>query len=163
MSKIGEAIGSVARGLVGTVVDRGLKIIDDLVPDKDLREQLQHQFRMQSMLTDADLEKAHLDADTQLDLAEHQTRQAELHQSDLYTKQTRPRIARQSWYVSGGYAVMCFVSEFVVMLIKAFADVPDGVVLAPVEFVWEVYIAAASPALTYMGVRALDKSRGVAR
>lgn len=69
-------------------------------------------------------------------------RVAELHQTDVYTKQTRPVIARQSWYISAIYAVAANVY-----------DVLEGATL----FNWEVFIALGSPAMLYMGVRGFEK------
>lgn len=76
-------------------------------------------------------------------------RVAELHQSDLYTKQTRPKIARQSWYVAAAYAVLANV---VAPIWSVCTSIP-----LPSVFSWEVFIALAAPAMTYVGVRGFEK------
>ena len=133
----------IANVLTGGVVDKVIGVVDKLVVDKDLREKLNAEFRATQFVTEAALEQARIESETQIVVAQEATHQAEVNQSDIYTKQTRPRIARQSWYVSAFYALGCFISNFV-------PQIP------PVEFQWEIYLATASPALTYMGVRSMD-------
>ena len=133
----------IANVLTGGVVDKVIGVVDKLVVDKDLREKLNAEFRATQFVTEAALEQARIESETQIVVAQEATHQAEVNQSDIYTKQTRPRIARQSWYVSAFYALGCFISNFV-------PQIP------PVDFVWEIYLATASPALTYMGVRSMD-------
>jgi hypothetical protein len=135
----------IANVLTGGVVEKVVGVVDKLVVDKDLREKLNAEFRKTQFVTEAALEEARIASETQIQVAQEVTHQAELNQADLYTKQTRPKIARQSWYVSGLYAVVCFVTDAV--------DLPY---LKDMDFVWEVYLAAAAPALTYMGVRSFD-------
>ena len=65
--------------------------------------------------------------------------------NDVFTKRTRPLIARQSWYVTMAYGV---------------ATVGTGLLqkwLTPIMFSWEVYLAMATPALFYMGLREVSK------
>ena len=158
-SAIGGFFGGIAKGLTGSVIEKATDIVDKMVTDKDLAAKIKHEFETQQLITAADLEKAQLAAETQIQVAQETTHQAELNQSDIYTKQTRPKIARQSWYVSGAYAITCFASEFAATLIKAFStSIPADVLnsLHGVAFQWEVYLAAAAPALTYMGVRSFD-------
>lgn len=78
-------------------------------------------------------------------------RVAELHQSDLYTKQTRPLIARQSWYVAALYALLANVAA---PIWSALAERQ-----LPSVFAWEVFTALAAPAMLYMGVREVGKWR----
>lgn len=135
----------IANVLTGGVVEKAVGIVDKLVTDKDLAQRLAAEFRTTQFVTEAALEQAKLESETQIQVAQEVTHQAELNQSDVYTKQTRPRIARQSWYVSGFYAIGCFITSiFEVPYIK------------DVQFQWEIYLAAAAPALTYMGVRSFD-------
>lgn len=83
--------------------------------------------------------------------SDNAARIAELHQSDLYTKQTRPRIARQSWYVSATYAVLANAGDVYVAMSY------EGVLER--FFNWEVFIALSAPAMLYMGVRGFEKWR----
>ena len=150
--------GGIANALTGGVVEKVVGVVDKLVVDKDLREKLNAEFRTTQFVTEAALEQAKLESETQIQVAQEVTHQAELNQADLYTKQTRPKIARQSWYVSGAYAVTCFASEFGAVTIKSFTAMSPEMMaqLHGIDFVWEVYLAAAAPALTYMGVRSFD-------
>ena len=99
--------------------------------------------------TAAVLEDGQLTQEIERDMfqAQQKTIQAELHQNDLYTKRTRPKIARQSWYVTATYAIL---SSFLPVLPASWG------LQAPV-FEWQIFLVLASPALTYMGVRGLDK------
>jgi len=155
---VGAFFSGIANVLTGGVIEKGVAIIDKLVVDKDLREKLNAEFRTTQFVTEMALEQAKLESETQIQVAQEVTHQAELNQSDLYTKQTRPKIARQSWFVSGAYAITCFVSEFVVTMIRSFAHLPPEVMaeIHGIAFQPEIYLAAAAPALTYMGVRSFD-------
>ena len=132
------------------VVDKGGDIIKELVKDKDLATQLDHAYRTQMAAAQHEFKTLELQAEQQMFADQQQTIQAELHQNDLYTKQTRPKIARQSWYVTASYALM---STFLPM-----APLTWGL-QAPV-FQWEIFLVLSSPALTYMGVRGFEKWKG---
>lgn len=73
-----------------------------------------------------------------------------MRESELYTRVTRPRIARQSWYTALLYAITL---GMVSPLINAFSR------FTLPHFSETIFIALAAPAFTYMGVRALDKWR----
>lgn len=66
--------------------------------------------------------------------------------NEVYTKRTRPLIARQSWYVTMAYAGVCVATSII-----------PGV--HPVEFSWAVFMPMATPALFYMGLREIGKWR----
>lgn len=133
--------------LWGKIVDKGGSIISELVTDKDLAKRLEHEFRTQMESNSAEFKQAEMETETRMFEAQQKTIQAELHQNDLYTKRTRPKIARQSWYVTAAYALM---STFLPMLPKAWG-------LQTPVFQWEIFLVLASPALTYMGVRGFEK------
>ena len=133
--------------LLEKVVGVGGKIISELVTDKDLAKQLDHAFRSQISMEAADFKKLELSAEREMFLAQQKTVQAELHQSDLYTKRTRPKIARQSWYITAIYALSS-------MLLPV-APVAWG--LGEPSIDWQIFLVLASPALTYMGVRGFEK------
>lgn len=77
-------------------------------------------------------------------------RVAELAQTDVYTKRTRPLIARQSWYVAATYALGCHVA---LPLIAALYKIPPLLI----TFDWSVFLALCAPAMTYTGVRGFEK------
>jgi hypothetical protein len=131
---------------VETVVEKGAQVISELVKDKDLAAKLEHEFRSQLSKENHDLQALEIQAEKEIFQAQQSTIQAELHQSDLYTKRTRPKIARQSWYVAGSYALLAAVLP----------ALPLEWGLGQVNFMWEVFLALAAPAMTYMGVRTVD-------
>lgn len=132
------------------IVDVGGGIISELVTDKDLAKELDHNFRMAMESHKHEYDTRVIEVEKEMFVAQQKTVQAELHQTDLYTKRTRPKIARQSWYVTAAYALM---STFLPML-------PKSLELQTPVFQWEMFLVLASPALTYMGVRGFDKWKG---
>lgn len=138
-----EIIANVGNVLTGGLVEKAVGIVDKMVTDKDLAQKLKAEMETLRQVQAHQLELAQVDMEKALQIEHQKTIQAELAQSDVYTKQTRPKIARQSWYVSGVYAIGCLVSKLV-------PQIPD------VLFEPELYLAAAAPALTYIGVRSFD-------
>lgn len=134
-------------GLWEKIVDKGGSIISELVTDKDLAKELDHAFRTQMAANEQDFKSLELEVEKSMFESQQKTIQAELHQSDLYTKRTRPKVARQSWYVTALYALSG-------MLIPA---LPDSWGLQVPLIQWEIFLVLASPALTYMGVRGFEK------
>ena len=133
--------------LLSKVVGIGGKIISELVTDKDLAKQLDHAFRTQISMEAAEFKQLELAAERDMFMAQQKTVQAELHQNDLYTKRTRPKIARQSWYITATYALSS-------MLLPV---VPESWGLGEPSIDWQIFLVLASPALTYMGVRGFEK------
>lgn len=133
--------------LLEKVIGVGGDIIKELVPDKDLAKRLDHAFRSQISMEAAGFKQLELEAEKEMFLAQQKTVQAELHQSDLYTKRTRPKIARQSWYITAVYALSS-------MLLPVF---PESLGLGEPSIDWQIFLVLASPALTYMGVRGFEK------
>ena len=137
----------ILSGLWEKIVDKGGDIISEMVTDKDLAKNLDHQFRTQMAASAHEFETLQLQVEESMFKAQQETIQAELHQNDLYTKQTRPKIARQSWYVTAAYAIG---ATFLPM-----APVAWGIQAPTLQ--WEMFLVLASPALTYMGVRGFEK------
>lgn len=133
--------------LLEKIIGVGGGIISELVTDKDLAKELDHAFRSQISMEAADFKQFELEAEKEMFLAQQKTVQAELHQSDLYTKQTRPKIARQSWYITATYALSS-------MLLPV---LPTNWGLGEPAIDWQIFLVLASPALTYMGVRGFEK------
>lgn len=103
--------------------------------------------KQEGVWRELDVQKAQIEADSR-------ARVAELAQTDIYTKRTRPLVARQSWYVAALYALSCHV------LIPLYVTCSQGSEqsLAPsLTFSWEVFLALCAPAMTYMGVRGFEK------
>ncbi len=99
--------------------------------------------KQEGVWRELDLQKAQVEAD-------RDARVAELANTDIYTKRTRPLIARQSWYVAAAYAILCNVG---IPLYAALAQIPPIIV----TFDWSVFLALCAPAMTYTGVRGLEK------
>ena len=134
------------------IVDHGGSIISEIVKDKDLAAQLEHEFRTQMETNQAAFKQAEIETETRMFEAQQKTIQAELQQSDLYTKRTRPKIASHSFYAGLVYALLTAIPESGLDL--------RWVILMPWQFEWEVLMILYSPALTYMGVRGFEKWKG---
>jgi len=135
--------------LWGKIVDGGTSLISEFITDKDQAAQLEHAWRTQMEGNKAANEQAILEHDTRIFEAQQKTVQAELHQSDIYTKRTRPKIATRSFYAGLSYVLLGSLPETGLDL--------GFTVLLPWAFTWEVLGLLYSPALTYMGVRGLEK------
>jgi len=140
--------------LLEVVADKAGGIISELVTDKDLAKRLDHEFRSLLSTQNSDIKKLELQIEADMFQSQQVTIQAELHQTDVYTKQTRPKIARQSWRISVFYAIWSMLDG---VLLHLFGAEPDVITQLDIAFVWEVYLAIAAPALTYMGVREFGK------
>ena len=129
--------------LIDTVIGKGADLVSEFITDKDKAAEFEHKYRI-ALLEDGQLTQQ---LEAEMFAAQQETIQAELHQSDLYTKRTRPKVARQSWYITAAYALLQ-------MLIPV---VPEAWNLGEPSFQWEIFLVLASPALTYMGVRGFEK------
>jgi hypothetical protein len=140
----------MALPIIGTIIDRvidkGASLISEFVTDKDQAARLEHEWRQQLSRENHEIAKLALEIERDINVSQQATIQAELHQSDLYTKRTRPKIARQSWYIAGAYA----------MLAAVMPALPIEWGFGTIAFGWEIFIALAAPAMTYMGVRTVD-------
>jgi len=132
---------------IGTIISKVTDVALKLIPDKDLREKIRGQLAAQRVDAESDLAKLEIESERDMYVAYQETVQADLHQSDLYTKRTRPKIARQSWYITATYAL----SEMIIPVL------PSQWNLGVPEIHWEIFLVLASPALTYMGVRGFEK------
>lgn len=133
--------------IIESVIGKGSEIIKELVTDKDLAKQLDHAFRTQMAANAASFKQLELASEQSMFEAQQKTVQAELHQSDLYTKRTRPKIARQSWYITAVYALSSMLLPMA----------PETWGLGAPVIQWNIFLVLASPALTYMGVRGFEK------
>jgi len=135
--------------LWGKIVDKGGSIISELVTDKDLAKKLEHEFRSQMDQNQHEFKTLEVETEARLFEAQQKTIQAELQQSDLYTKRARPKVATKSFYAGLVYVLMSRIPV-------------DGIaigswVLMPWQYEWEVLMLLYAPALTYMGVRGFEK------
>lgn len=145
---------SIVSSLWGKVIDKGGSIIQELVTDKDLAKKLEHEFRALMSTQTHEFKTFELEVERDMYAAQQKTIQAELHQNDVYTKRTRPIIARRSFYAGLGYALLTSLPSegFVIGFLDwTFAT------LMPWQFEWAVLSLLYSPALTYMGVRGFEK------
>lgn len=106
------------------------------------------QVKAQIVQAHANVEQARIQAERDEQAAIQKTAQVEAQQSDIYTKRTRPGIARKSFYVGAGYVLIAAV---VFPAVNAYA----GTKLPGFEP--SIFMALASPVLAYMGVRGLEK------
>lgn len=134
------------------LIDTAGAVIQEVVPDKDLAKKLDHDFRTQVEAQAETLNLKEIDAELEMFRAQQATIQVELQQSDLYTKRTRPLIARRSFYAGLAYVLLTSLPEKGLTL-------PLLGTMMPWQFQWEILLLLYSPALTYMGVRTFDKWR----
>jgi hypothetical protein len=139
----------ILSGLWEKIVDRGGSIISELVTDKDLAAKLEHEFRLQMDNNAHEFRKLEAQAEADMFAAQQKTIQAELHQNDQYTKRTRPVIARRSFYAGLAYVLLTAIPAGGIRL--------GSLAIMPWQFEWTVLTLLYSPALTYMGVRGLEK------
>ena len=137
LDKLGGLLGGGFGEKIGSVVDQ-------LVRDKDLADKLKHDMAVLIATQEQAIRLAVIDADKAGEHDQQETIRAELAQTDLYTKQTRPKLARLSWYGSMAYIFASVISGLVVQI----TDVPID---------WAVLTVIMSPVLAYMGVRTFDK------
>ncbi len=152
-----DILTGIANTLTGGVLEKITSIIDKAVTDKDLKERLKAELETVHAVQAHELEMALVRLEEAVQTEQLKTIQAELAQSDLYTKQTRPRIARQSWYVSGAYAIGTFLAKvYLVIFPPEVSGEALDALFKLAEFQWEIYLATAAPALQYIGVRSFD-------
>lgn len=135
--------------LIGKIVDKGGDIIKKMVGDKDLAKRLEHEFRTQMGQNSADFDALIVETEERIFAAQQKTIQAELQQSDLYTKRTRPKIATKSFYAGLAYVFMSRLPMEGVAI--------GSYILMPWQYEWVVLMLLYSPTLTYMGVRGFEK------
>ena len=140
-------IGAIIEKVIGV----GGNIISKLVKDKDLAKQLDHAFRMEMESNSAEFAAMEVEAETRIFEAQAQTIKAELEQSDLFTKRTRPSIARKSFYAGLAYALLTALP------VDGIGIPFSETTIMPWQFEWSVLMLLYSPALTYMGVRGFEK------
>ena len=131
------------------IVDKGGDIISELVTDKDLAKQLEHKFRSQMEQNQSDFKTLEVETEARLFEAQQKTIQAELQQSDIYTKRARPKIATKSFYAGLAYVFMSRLPEAGIVFWK--------ISIMPWQYEWEILMLLYAPALTYMGVRGFEK------
>ena len=133
--------------IIDSLINKGGDLLSEFITDKDEAARLSQAFKL-AVLEDGALERQ-VEAD--MFAAQQETIQAELHQNDLYTKRTRPIIARRSFYAGMGYVLLTAIPTAGIDLYF--------VKLMPWQFQWEVLLLLYSPALAYMGVRGAEKWR----
>lgn len=150
---VANSVADVVEGVQGEPEDKQqaaiAEAIKGLPPEQALAfAQLQldlERVQQEGVWRELDVQKAQIESD-------RVARVAELGQTDIYTKRTRPMIARQSWYVAAAYALLCHI------FIPLYAEIRE---IPPilVTFDWSVFLALCAPAMTYTGVRGFEKWR----
>ena len=128
--------------ILAALLPKAVDVVDKLVPDKDLKEKLKHELEKEMLAANLQLEMKQQETMQEIE----RTHQAELNQSDVFTKQTRPRIARESWRLCVGYALIAF---------GCMAIQKED---AALKFDAAVFGTIAAPALWYMGMRGMEKT-----
>ncbi len=149
MSGIGAKIVDMLSGGIGGKIVDG---INKFIPDKDLAKQLAQELDMTKLLGGIDLQKIEIEAEKEMQIEIEKTHQAALNQEDLYTKRTRPKIARQSWGTGIGYAIITVGAA----LVDPFVDAD----LSTLKFEPMIFGTLVGPAVWYMGMRGFDKWKG---
>jgi len=129
--------------ILGAILPNVFKTVDKIIPDKDLAKKLNHELELAVLSSENEVAIAKEETQQEIE----RTHQVEMNQSDIKTKRTRPEIARESWRLGVGYALLCFGCS-------ALQEEP--------KLVFDVYIfgTIVTPALWYMGMRSVDKFRG---
>lgn len=131
----------IVTDIINAVIGKGGDLISEFIADKDKAAEFKHKLEL-AVLNDKAIER---DVEARLFEAQQKTIQAELEQTDLYTKRTRPSIARKSFYAGLGYVFLTALPA-------------QGIYgMMPWAFNWEVLMLMYAPALTYMGVRGFEK------
>lgn len=139
----------ILSNLWDTLIGKGADLISEFITDKDLAKQLEFKFKELLEKNRAEYDTLVITVEKDIFEAQQKTIQAELSQSDLYTKRTRPSIARKSFYAGLAYALLTAIPDSGIQI--------GSWVLAQWNFEWSVLMLLYSPALTYMGVRGAEK------
>ncbi len=133
--------------IIDTVFSKGADLISEFITDKDKAIEFEHRYRI-ALLEDGQFS---IEVEKDIYVAHQATIQAELQQNDTYTKRTRPIIARRSFYAGLAYALLTSLP------VDGVAIPFTETVMMAWQFQWSVLMLLYSPALTYMGVRGLEK------
>lgn len=159
-----KVLGAI-KGLLGGENGLGSQIVGlfkEKVQDKDLAAQLEHDARTLVAGFEHDIESRLIDAEQDYEREVTKRVEAEQSSNDTYTKRTRPKIARLSFYSGVGYIFLHVLTTVVSPYVQV--DVYDQALMAMVPSVGPVVPLYPtllgmifSPALAYMGVRSWDK------
>jgi len=145
----GAAIGGVVAAALGvqnhpTAIERAL--------------QTDPQAAVKLAELESNIEMVKIQAERDVQVAQEETHQAALNQNDLYTKQTRPKIARQSWGAALSYAVLTVFGQLGGSVYNANIEAGSKALeLAMISFDPLVFGTLAGPAVWYQGMRSIDK------
>ena len=154
---IGTMLGGPAGTAIGGVVAAALGVQNHPTAiEKALQSDPQAAVKLAEL--ESNLEMVRIQAERDMAVEEQRTHQAALNQSDLYTKQTRPKIARQSWGASLTYAVLTVFGQMGGSVYNANIDeTTKALELAMISFDPLVFGTLAGPAVWYQGMRSIDK------
>lgn len=155
-------VGSLLTGNIPGAVSAGISLVSSATGTTEPDLAIQHlQANPEAMVKlkelayrEADSIRAHIQAMEEARLkdeqAAHEQQQETIRSGDNaqdeYVRQTRPMMARQSWYATAGY-IICFEAAKAIDLVKTGA-------------VMELAMVLMAPAAAYLGFRSLDKRKG---
>lgn len=164
-SALGGPVGAIA-GAAGAIlgsalgveptpdnVAKALQSNDPQIAVKLAEIESNHSVALASLASQQAIEEAK--ANATVAVAQETTEQVrfttQVNESDIYTKRTRPTLARQSGYLAFAYAGVHMLS------LVGHAVAPTHV--SEISFSVEVFLGIGSIALTYCGVRSIDMWR----
>ncbi len=155
-------VGSLLTGNIPGAVSAGISLVSSATGTTEPDLAIQHlQANPEAMVKlkelafrEADSIRAHIQAMEEARLkdeqAAHEQQQETIRSGDNaqdeYVRQTRPMMARQSWYATASYIVLFEAG-------KAFDLIKTGAVM-------ELAMVLMAPAAAYLGFRSLDKWKG---
>ena len=155
-------VGSLLSGNLPGAVAAGISLVGSATGSTDPVVALQHlQANPEAMIKlkelayrEAESIRAHIQAMEEARLKDEQEAHRQQQETirsgdnaqDEYVRQTRPKMARQSWYATAGYIVLFEAG-------KAFDLIKTGAVM-------ELAMVLMAPAAAYLGFRSLDKWKG---
>ncbi len=155
-------VGSLLSGNIPGAVAAGIAMVGSATGTTDPAIAIQHlQANPEAMIKlkelayrEAESIRAHVQAMEEARLKDEQEAHRQQQETirsgdnaqDEYVRQTRPMMARQSWYATAGYIVLFEAG-------KAFDLIKTGAVM-------ELAMVLMAPAAAYLGFRSLDKWKG---
>ncbi len=149
----GNLPGAVAAGI--SLVGSATGSTDPVVALQQLQGNPEAMIKLKELAyKEADSIRAHIQAMEEARLKDEQEAHRQQQETirsgdnaqDEYVRQTRPKMARQSWYATAGYIIIFEAA-------KAFGLIKTGALM-------ELAMVLMAPAAAYLGFRSLDKWKG---
>lgn len=159
---LGKKKGGVAETVANTIADvaDGVSKAPPAVQEEALSSAisaLPPEQLVVAMEMNADAQARMVEAREETARDMEETHRERLRSDDSKVRQTRPMIARQSWFAALGYALGSVFLQPLFNIIGwgVSAEAIPAVGLG--TFSWEVFIALASPAFAFMGIRGVER------